>query len=153
MGYNLYIGEASVQSDLEERSTRIVVEGKCIDESPLNSNDEHTNGVYPSYTQWTDFTRRTGLYAVFYAGGRGSEAQSTPWFKGESGREYDGLLSSHPGAVELTEDHYKAFVAAQQRYIASGDATDPYDAKRLDWLVWWTRWALDNCEYPTFQNS
>lgn len=38
-------------------------------------------------------------------------------------------------------------------HVACNDDDAKYDRRRLDWLVWWTRWALDNCKHPTFYNS
>jgi hypothetical protein len=148
VGYNLYIGNAEVRADLKERHAHVAVAAKELPESPLNSNDEHTNYVFPSYTQWAEFARNTGLSAVFYGDG----GHRAPWFRGASGKEYDGLLSRHPGAVAMTEDHHAAFVAAREDYEPTSE-DDVYNQRRLDWLVWWTRWALDNCEFPTFYNS
>jgi hypothetical protein len=144
MGYNLYIGEADLHTDIESRWARYGVAVKDGEDlgAPLNSTDNHSNCIYPSYSAWGAFCEEVGLKAVFYA-------EREPWWTGESGNQYEGLLSHHPGCAVITEDHYKAFVAATEGY----KGTDEYHKKRLDWLVWWTRWALDNCQYPSFSNS
>lgn len=149
MGYNLYIGEAVVRSDMEDRRADVVVEvidGESLG-APLNSTDDHLNRIYPSYSAWAEFCRNVGLTEVFFAGR--NPCPAGVWWKGESGKDYEGLIIQHPGCAALTDDHYKAFVVARERYKSE----EEYDLKRLDWLVWWTRWAIDNCKYPSFCNS
>lgn len=147
MGYNLYIGEAHADISLEDRWSQISVKAQSLDDAPQTSApwEDHSNACFPSYTAWSNFCQQTGLTTVFYD-------------------DYDGILASHPGCVALTEDHYNCFAAAKatwgakpanKRLMANGDDSDgiDYHQRRLDWLVWWTRWALDNCEYPSFANS
>lgn len=66
---------------------------------------------------------------------------------------------SRPGAQPLTAAHLTAFEAAREQWLLRPDS-ERLDAegidwvlRRLDWLVWWTRWALEYCTYPTFANS
>lgn len=174
MGYNLYIGEAVADVDLAERYARVGVNCMTVEGAPLNSTDDYINRVFPSYSVWAQFAREVGLYELFYA-------KSEPWWQDDEGMDYEGLLSRHPGAVKITEGHYRAFVQARERYIGRPDrparlpeheglvpqestspgrpflpenlVADEYNVKRLNWLVFWTRWALDNCKYPTFANS
>lgn len=152
MGFNLSIGEAFVDADLDERWCRIAVKPQEIADAPINSADDQSNCVSPSYTQWHEFCVSVGLVSVFYAGKNDREQPDGrhPWWKDSNGDEHEGLLYSHPGAAALTEDHYKEFFEARLRHRSGAEE---YTGKRLDWLVWWTRWALDNCKYPTFCNS
>jgi hypothetical protein len=79
------------------------------------------------------------------------------------GEAREGLMDQRPGCAALTEDHYIAFTTARQAWLnlpeetreAEGVGEDGADwvLRRLDWLCFWTRWALDTCEYPSFANS
>ncbi len=150
MGYNLYIGEAHASVYMEDRYARIDVEGLELPDAPKNSSDDQFNRIFPSYSVWGDFCRDVGLEMVFYAGR--SPCPSGVWWKDDEGKDHDGLIVNHPGAAKLTEAHYRAFVAAQTAYCGRG-GHEECNLKRLNWLIWWTRWALDNCEHPTFYNS
>ena len=139
MGYTLRIGEAVVESNLEGRSAKVVVDVTSHPDAPLNSSDDHSNQISPSYVVWGEFYRLTGLNDIFL---------SEFW----GGEEY-GLLYRHPGAAALTEAHWMAFRKAKGDYLAKQAYVDDLVIRRLDWLIWWTRWALDNCKYPTFASS
>jgi hypothetical protein len=59
------------------------------------------------------------------------------------------LMPHHPGAAMLAPSHLARFEAAHSRCVAAGYADV---AEATAWLVWWTRWALDNCKIPTLAN-
>jgi hypothetical protein len=149
MSYSLYIGEAEPEVDYENRSARIVVGCMTVEGAPLNSTDNHENCILPGSSTWSGFAERTGLGHCFFAG-RGSYME---WWKDDEGESHYGLIYDHPGAFALTEGHYRAFVKAKEKYAYPESISDyGYDMKRLNWLIFWTRWALDNCKYPTFYN-
>jgi hypothetical protein len=155
MGYNLKIGEAHVSVDFEERQAEIDVLGMSHSDAPINSVDvegRRTNVIWPGYTVWYEFTKETSLYLVFF--GNSKQEVGNLWTDDE-GNEHDGLISNHPKAAPLTEAHYRAFKAALDRHKFKPNEKDgvDYNQRRLEWLTWWTRWALDNCKYPTFYNS
>lgn len=159
MGYNLYIGEFDVNIDYDDRYVCATVKSISSEEgvelgAPLNSSDFHSNFCWPSYTAWSNFCREVGLTRVFFGGACRGLSEETPLFVGASGQEHRGLIIQHPGAVALHPDHRHAFYEARQRYrTRPTDKQDEYVNRRLDWLVWWTDWALKNCKYPTFGNS
>ena len=176
MGWSLYIGEAVASIDLEERYARVVVEeidGKEMG-APFNSTENHCNYCWPSYVAWHDFCLEAGLFQVFYAprcevctsktpaqrrfcdacGGCGRGGYWSPSGGDPKVDGIDGLLSNDGSAKPLTEQHYAAFKAALDRYMGRPEEErDIWVQRRLDWLVWWTRWAIDNCEHPTFFGS
>lgn len=86
---------------------------------------DYTNARWPSYTAWWGFVRECGLDALF---------------KNE-------LLAEHPGVCSLRAAHLKTFESVDRWRL------DRYDRNRLTWLIYWTRWALDNCKRPVFYNS
>lgn len=150
MGYTLRIGEFETVVDHKYRHASVTVrleDGESIG-APLNSTHDHSNRIMPSYSGWADFCERVGLADVFLRG------DAVLW-TGESGETHGPLLWHHPGAAELTADHLVRFRAALDAYAPveqSGGGPD-YDLRRLEWLVWWTEWSLENCEHPTFANS
>jgi hypothetical protein len=140
MGYNLYIGELKVTTDPEPGEHVyadlgvIRQSGEDLD-APVNSADHRWNEIYPSYTGWADFCRRVGLTVLFF-------------------EEYDGILVQHPGAFVLTQSQLDAFESAREKFKSvDDDRASIYDRRRLDWLCFWTKWALENCKVPVFANS
>ncbi len=159
MGFNLWFGEFGADVDPRNRyvcATARKPEGvEWPEDAPLNSSLYRGNICHPSYTAWAKFTREVGLDDVV---GEGSE-----------------LIDSHPGAAELKREDLHAFEHALERYSARVGATvedaearilasearrtecgvppSDWHLLRLRWLVFWARWCLENCEYPTFANS
>ena len=130
MGYDIYIGQRRPhQCEDSECCSHGYTWPDEVDEitlpdapaEPETERSDRTNGRHPSYANWDEFARRTGLVELMAE-----------------------LIPDHPGIVTLTEDHYAALARAKTTY--------GYDAKRLTWLRWWTRWALDHCEWPSFYN-
>lgn len=153
MGYNLYIGEFDYDVEKKERYVRATVR---IEEpiGPLNSSDRRDNQCWPGYITWFDFCAKVGLLPAFY-GGREADQRNArvPYFQTPQG-ELEGLLLAHPGCRVLTVAHYDSFCAAKLRYQERPpEEQDEYVNRRLAWLCWWTDWALNNCEYPSFANS
>ena len=140
MGYNLYIGELTTEINPEPGEH--IYPSLCVERNsgleigaPLNSTDNHSNEIWPSYSGWANFCRRSGLYNVFL-------------------KQYDGILVQHPGAFVLTNDQLEVFEKARDEYKCSGySEIDVYDKRRLEWLCFWTKWALENCKVPVFANS
>jgi hypothetical protein len=140
MGYNLYIGELEITTDLDPgehvyvRLGVVSQDGEGLN-APLNSTNNQRNEIWPSYTGWADFCHRVGLYKVFF-------------------EDCDGILAQHPGAFVLTQEQLDAFESARENFKPVGDdETDQYDRRRLDWLCFWAKWALENCKVPVFANS
>lgn len=167
MGYNLGIGQAVCTVDMDDLSARWDVED--VDGEPLGAPIDtrgaepptRGNSISPSYVTWEAFARSVRLRDVFYNG----EPRDSGW-TGEP------LLAHHPGIVPLTADHLAAFESARDAYRDARTVIEPSEAmgpirwvervneqgaewnrRRLDWLCWWTRWALENCSHPAFYNS
>lgn len=130
MGYSFTIGQRIVEpgGDGNDFVTAEVVE---VAGAPLDPWGGRSNKRSPSYTAWADFSTRTGLGDLF-----------PPRCDG-------GLIPSHPGRARLVPSHLARFVDA-------GHAR-PWlrqeDRDRLEWLVFWTRWAIANCAEPIFANQ
>lgn len=151
--------------------------------APLNSSENYSNKISPGYISWSRFCVQTGLYSVFYAPRCPNSTKTdtyrcrddcplcegnrkSVWWEPEGSAGREGLLHHHPGAAELLGIHLTAFKTAREEWLAKADSVraegvgkdrhgNPVDwvLRRLDWLVWWTEWALENCENPTFANS
>lgn len=166
MGYNFYIGEAEPTIYLEDRYACMGVKHVELDEAPVNSSENRSNYCYPGYLVWANFCREVGLWSVFYAPecpnrhqqvrpcdhrclvcGGGKPVYWIPPGK-TSKQAREGLLSrDESGAKELIPEHLVAFKAARERWL------ERPESERLDWLVFWTEWALENCKYPSFATS
>lgn len=127
MGYNLTIGNAVLCKD--DGYLRIDVVDVMLEEAPVNSSDDQSNSCSLSYSTWGEFAKKAGLHDVFFNGD-------------------DGLIAHHPGTVLLEQKHLDAFKAAKLPKTA-----DEWDRRRLAWLIFWSEWALANCEFPAFDNT
>lgn len=147
MGYNLYIGEMKVdEPDFEEGEfvyTHVGVEKNSGEEigAPINSTDNHSNEIWPSYTGWSNFCDTVGLMDVFY--------------RQKNRTRETGILDNHPGCIVLCQRHVYRFEKALKEYqtVKREGETVEYNYRRLEWLVFWSKWALKNCKVPAFANS
>jgi hypothetical protein len=149
MGYNISIGNARVEQDLDgvQLLAKWVVDVVTNDQAPEFPNDQVTgksNMRMPGYSAWGDFCRESGLYRLFYGD--------------------DGLIAYHPGCAKISAQHVaevkKAVFSWQKARVESGFTAEPgfgmgYDQilARLLWLEYWMTWAIDNCEIPAIGNS
>jgi len=169
VSYDIYIGNAELESDwpgedYDGPHAEWVVNGMTHPDAPYKPDmTERSNGCHPGYSQWADAMRTVGLYDL--------------WF-----HEEEGLLRPHPGIKVLTpemlarmESARDAFKAAHPRDYGgycpcyecdamgrfrrgAAEQSAPHDPLangnflRLDWMCWWSRWALDNCERPAVYN-
>lgn len=127
MGYSLEIGEAVIKVDADYGAVWVDTDTMVLEAAPLNSSNDRSNHITPSYSAWSDFCDTAGLTVVFYD-------------------KDNGLLSLHPGVRLLTPAHLEAFRAVPV-------PAEEWSARRLSWLIWWTEWALANCKVPVFVNS
>jgi len=162
MGYTIRIGEAVV-TDCDYYWECAVERMELPDapESPAAGLGK-ANEAWPSYSSWPDFCRAVVLYDVFF-------------------NEDYGLMHNHPDCAKLTEAHVIRFEAAlkafraehpeavpryvnyihdegfaeYRRRLAEDTTVSPHDATlaRLEWLCWWSRWAITNCARPALYNK
>ena len=144
MGYNITIGNAKPHHDTEDGilSASWRVEDVKNDAAPaFGEPTDFTNSRWPSYTAWADTCRALGLHDLFF-------------------KEYEGLMAEHPGCKLLLPEHLVQIEGALNvRKAKNGgkaagfeDGQD-YDLARGEWLLYWVKWALDNCETPAIENT
>lgn len=147
MGYTFRIGE-EVKVKEDDNSTSLDVNIVENAECPTFIDSLQTNERLPSYSQWEDFCFAVGLHKVFF-------------------NRKTGILQSHPGTFLLTETELREFRKARRLFKANhpdaklvllGDdeeaqPTENWILNRLEWLCFWTEWALIYCKKPTFYNS
>lgn len=150
MGYTIRIGNAvpEFSKDHNELWAEWRVKAESNEWAPKFVNDDLTgnsNERSPSYSAWREFTRVVGLEDLFF-------------------KDYEGLMSSHPGCKMFTQQHLDEVQTALIKYQAKAtlppgfddwESTEPtHDGwlARLIWLEWWMRWALANCETPAIYN-
>lgn len=179
MGFTFGIGEFEVESYPEDRYAKERVERPpedVIEQSPKSSmhNRPKTNYIDTGYVQWFQFTWSVGLVDVF--NGRNDAVDKKDWSHGkrfhDHGIDYDkywdfddkskeAITYDHPGIIAIDEDYLTRFKQARdywedhpdrEKSIEEQDNNRDINMERLNWLVWWTEWALDHCEYPSFVN-
>lgn len=148
MGYTLTIGEAKIVSYEEdglEASCHISVDSVRHDDAPaFNEPTDYTNQRWPSYSSWHDFCEYAGIFDVFY--------YETGHFRG-----------GHPGAFPINKEFKEAIDTAYNRLKMQAKTLDPdadiFETKlggawaRIQWVKYWTDWALENCTTPVLANS
>lgn len=167
MGYTLTIGEGEVVVDWDEAHASIDAvshSGEGIG-APLNSgavDGDRGNSISPSYAVWRHFCEDAGISPVFFTDPGRLSRLGVPVYHLDSAMEFAKrsypLLAMHPGAVALTDEHLAIFEEARARWVARPRAEYIEDGvdwglRRLDWLCFWARWAIDNCEHPVFVNG
>jgi len=176
MGYTLEIGEAELEFD--EDSVGVTCATVRLDHAPaFGEPTDYQNQRWPSYRAWSHDIKALGLTDVMFGERIGGGKDEFEW----KGVVRYPLMSSHPGAAVVTREHveiveaklaaYKILhpghraeyaplkpgVVEHRVYRQSEDYVDDptYDATlcRGEWLAFWLRWALENCDRPVFVNS
>lgn len=139
MGFTIIIGERTAKG-----SRKIKIE-KHENAPAFGEPTDYENQRWPSYTAWGEFLRQSGLVELFN----------------------NDLMRSHPGTFPIKKKHLKAIEEAQTKYkalhhrhVAGFNDSDPESEQiitgtlaRLEWLVYWTRHAVNNYEKPLIYNS
>lgn len=155
MGYTIMIGQANVDIDHQYLSVSISVVSERHENAPaFGEPTDYTNSRWPSYTSWNDTIRFAGLEDLFF-------------------NKEKGIMRDHPGVFPLNAYHEKeifiAIVKLKQKYPEAKAGYSPRlpntvfeDPQwpivnnylvRLEWLLYWVNWAVENCEKPVIYNS
>lgn len=177
MGYNLTIGNAEMEYNKD--CVRIVATSHRLDEAPaFGEPTDYTNQRWPSYTSWSEAMETLGLMDVMFNhrnGGGGFERNGD--FYSPLLEIHPGATPITLAHVEEVEERIAAYKAANPDHIAQYPPLKP-DAEPLvagsrfygvdayvddpkfdsalcrgEWLVFWLRWAIENCERPVFVNT
>lgn len=142
MGYDFSIGNAEIQYEKADS-----IEGGYFD-SHIGFKVEVVrikdvpgvwNVLTSQYGVWSNTMRETGLTDVFMLSGK--------------------PRGGHPGAFPITEELVIKVKQAVEMLKSKG--AKPVEGKsqkdtalfQLEWVLWWSKWALKNCELPVFYNS
>jgi hypothetical protein len=176
MGYTLTIGEARIEWDTER--VCITCDAVTRDDAPAYGEPtDHQSTRWPSYSAWADSMQALGLMDAMFNENNGGKG----FFEWNGEIRYP-LIPSHPDAAPITREHVEivaaklaAYKAAHPDHIAQFrplklgakpvagawyreedyDDNPIYDCHlcRGEWLLYWLRWALDNCKQPVFVNT
>lgn len=163
MSYSIYIGNAELETDWPGADyggphAEWVVHGTTHDDAPYKPDmTGKGNSCHPGYSQWSDAMDTVGLAGLWFA-------------------EETGLLCEHPGIKALKAEHLAEMERARDHYRAchpneragmckckecnrlegkadvTHDPTLNFNMLRLEWMIFWTRWALANCGRPAVYN-
>jgi hypothetical protein len=178
MGYTLKIGEAvlSWSTDFVQVDCKV----ERLDHAPaFGEPTDHQSQRWPSYTAWHDSISALGLKHVMFDERSGAPG----WFERNGEERYPlipnhpgaaPITIEHVEEVEACLAAYKAkhpdhiaqypppkpdakpLLKGSDFYREEDVSDDPiYDSnlKRGEWLAYWLRWAVENCERPVFINS
>jgi hypothetical protein len=159
MGYNLAIGQATVYWDPEYLT--IDVDTVELDDAPAyDEPTDNKNIRWPSYSGWAHVCRELDIEDIM---GRcdGNDSGITV-----DGKKLSALMPEHPGTAPIVQGHYDYIKKKVDRYkmkhkgVAAGYPKDGQEDAgaggvlvRAEWLLFWLKWALDNCDKPIFYNS
>lgn len=150
MGYNLYIGNGKTIN--EDGVVSIEVEEKRLENAPaFGEPTDYTNQRWPSYSGWRICCKELGIEDIVYG-------EPDGYFLFDN-RVFKSLIARHPHVTPLEEGHYEALKERIEKYksknpnkkVGYGQNEDG-NLVRAEWMLFWIRWALDNCENPVFKN-
>lgn len=180
MGYSLTIGEYSSTTENEdgEEYTYHKCDVVSNDDAPaFGEPTDYENQRWPSYTSWHNAMRELDMMDLMF-----DERNGGNGFFYWDGKRHFPLLLEHPGMCEITQAHveyaenklreYKEKYPTHRAeypppkpyavpifgdlYRSEDYVDDPeYDGAlcRGEWLVYWLRWAFENCKRPAFVNG
>lgn len=177
MGYTLTIGEAVVEYD--ETLVRIGAEEVFRDDAPAHGEPtDYTNSRWPSYSNWANAMRTLDLMDVMFNernGGAGEfERDGTTYYPlmpthpgeqpvtqahvDEVAERLEAYKDKHPDHIAQyppLKPDAKPMVEGSSFYDDDQYVDDAkYDAAlvRGEWLLYWLKWAVENCKQPVFVN-
>lgn len=172
MGYTLAIGEAVIV--WHEDCVSIGVEHLTLEDAPeFGEPTGKSNCRWPSHFAWSATCRNLEICRVMYNSRDGGADELAL-----EGHIRQPLMPSHPGVAPITIEHVRYIegrVADYKRRHPDHRAEYPppkpgavlcggmfserdliddprYDGSlcRAEWLLFWLRWAVDNCKRPVF---
>ena len=157
MGYSISIGNLIIETDEDEEGyEHYSAELVRHDEAPAYGEPtDFENQRWPSYGSWFDSMKTLGLVdLIFNVRNKGAG------FITVDGVDYPPLLESHPGYMEIKKQHLEYLEDKLNKYrllnlnavAGFGDNQDGALA-RGEWLLYWVKWAVENCEKPTLVNT
>ncbi len=170
MGYTLKIGEAKIVWDVD--FVNIDCDLVSMPDAPaFGEITDFENQRHPSYTAWADSMRSLGLYELMneyveYDGGYlcpliGRHPGASPITQNHVNyvvqkiAEYKAKNPDHIAQYPPLKDDAKPFIEGSGLYSDDQYVDDPrFDGSlcRGEWLLYWMKWAVENCEKPVLVN-
>lgn len=176
MGYSLRIGEAII--DYEDDMVRIDCEIVKRDDAPAYGDPtDYESQRWPSYSAWFNAMEQLDMIDIMF-----NERNKGKGYFERDGVMRSPLIECHPGQTPITKEHVEEAEARLAAYKAKYPDHRPeypppkpgakpivgtvyrdedydddprYDSAlcRGEWLVYWLRWAVENCKQPVFVNT
>lgn len=178
MGYSLRIGEAVL--DWSEDMVRVDCEIVKRDDAPaFGDPTDYESQRWPSYSSWADAMRTLDMMDVMFNErnkGRGyfewNAVERCPLIECHPGavpvtKEHVEYVAAKLAKYkEMHPDHIAQYAPLKEGavpiapgcgiYREDQYVDDPkYDGAlcRGEWLLYWLRWAVENCQQPVFVNT
>lgn len=178
MGYTLKIGEAELCWD--EESVGIGCSITKLPDAPAHGDPtDFESQRWPSYTGWSESMKKLGLMDVMFNernGGSGGLQYKEKWltpliathpgaspitrlhleYVEEKIKDYMSRHPDHVAKYQPPKAGAKPIVPGSDFYREEDLDSDPRNDPWLcrgEWLLFWMRWAVENCKQPVFVNS
>lgn len=171
MGFSFSIGEAGIE--WSDDCVRIVVaKRERHDSAPaFGEPTDFTNERWPSYTAWASTCEALGIKDVM-----SDEVEFDGGYLAPLIPEHPGAAPLTAGHLKYLTQKVEAYKVANPTHIAQYpppkagaqplfeggniyreedyDEDPKYDAVlcRAEWLLYWVKWAVENCQQPVFVN-
>lgn len=152
MAFLLKIGEAKLRWQADEGVWVDVAEVSHPDAPAFGEPTDYSNTRMPGYRQWNDSIQDLGLQELMMGD---CMKVGDDWLL--------PLMPSHPGVAPITKGHVDYVAQKIEEYkqkhpnaVADAPSRNPDGDMVLcrgEWMLYWMRWAVENCEKPTFYNS
>lgn len=170
MGYNLIIGEAKV--NWEPYYISITCDVIRRDDAPAyDEPTDYENQRWPSYSSWGNFCRNLDIEDMMFKQDW-HEEEIAPLISNHPGaspitkehiehlekklKEYKEKFPTHIAQYPPPKKGAKPLWEGSDMYKNEDLVEDPkYDGNlcRAEWLLYWLKWAVENCKKPVFVNS
>ncbi|WP_435549730.1 hypothetical protein [Desulfobacterium sp. N47] len=160
MGYTFKIGNAvpKIYEENDYMFLRFEVEPVVSEDAPAFKGDEatgKTNIRRPSYINWHEFCKETGILDVFFddrGNLRFGKYGCVMLRKSDHIKVKEALeLWQKTATIPPGFDDSLTFNEETQQWYEEGEQKYDYQLARLIWLEWWMGWALKNCETPAIE--
>lgn len=147
MAITITVGNAIIEKD-DYAGYYVIVEDVKLSEAPCFEGDEDSwniNSRSPSHNQWFRIIDISGLHEAYKEGGF--------MYTADGNCKIIPLTEHHVVSIENAIKSLKENYPGSKARIGIQYSEVDGVLCRLEWLAWWIKWALKNCEFPALDND